>query len=53
MDKHGKSASVSCGIGLWNILACIISWTTWHSIPWAIVHGIFSWFYIIYWALTN
>ena len=40
-------------IGLGNILAAIISWVTWHSIPWAIVHGLCSYFYILYWALTQ
>ena len=27
--------------------------TTNHSILWAIVHGIFSWLYVIYFALTR
>jgi hypothetical protein len=24
-----------------------------HSIVWAIIHGIFSWLYVIYYALTR
>src|ERR1700720_676422 len=28
-----------------------ISYTTNHSILWAIIHGIFSWLYVIYFAL--
>jgi hypothetical protein len=28
-----------------------ISYTTNHSILWAIVHGIFSWIYVVYFAL--
>lgn len=39
------------GISLGSVLAAIISWTTFHSVGWAIVHGIFGWFYIVYWAL--
>jgi hypothetical protein len=28
-----------------------LSYTTNHSILWAIIHGIFSWLYVIYFAL--
>ena len=41
------------GIGLGSALAIVISWSLHHSILWAIVHGIFSWFYVIYFALTR
>ncbi len=34
-----------------TILACILSWTTWHSIGWMIIHGFFGWLYVIYWLL--
>ena len=29
------------------------SWSQWQSILWAIVHGFFSWLYVIYFALTR
>ncbi len=32
-------------------LAIAISYSTNHSIPWAIVHGLLSWLYVIYVAL--
>ena len=32
-------------------LAIAISYTNNHSILWAIIHGIFSWLYVIYFAL--
>jgi hypothetical protein len=41
------------GIGFGCALAITISWSTWHSIIWACVHGIFSWFYVAYYALTR
>jgi len=41
------------GIGLGSALAITISWSVHHSILWAILHGIFSWFYVIYYALTR
>jgi hypothetical protein len=31
--------------------AIAISYTTNHSILWATIHGIFSWLYVIYFAL--
>ena len=34
-------------------LAMIISWSVNKSILWAILHGIFSWFYVIYYALVR
>ena len=37
------------GIGI--IVAVVLSWITWHSVPWLIVNGAFGWFYVIYWAL--
>ena len=34
-------------------LAMAISFTTWKSILWAIVHGLFGWIYVIYFAVTR
>jgi hypothetical protein len=39
------------GISFGTALAIAISYTNNHSILWAIIHGIFSWFYVIYFAL--
>jgi hypothetical protein len=39
------------GASFGSALAISISYTTNHSIPWAIIHGIFSWLYVIYFAL--
>ena len=36
------------GIGFGCCLAIVISWTLNNSVLWAIFHGIFSWFYVIY-----
>ena len=33
------------------ILAMIISWSANKSILWAMLHGVCSWFYVIYYAL--
>lgn len=41
------------GIGFGVALAMVISYTTWNSIFWAIVHGVLGWAYVIYFALVH
>jgi hypothetical protein len=41
------------GVGLGSIIAVVCSWQRNRSILWAILAGIFSWFYVIYFALTR
>jgi hypothetical protein len=50
-DSRGNAAKV--GIGFGSALAMTISWSVNHSILWAIIDGIFSWFYVVYYALTR
>jgi len=49
---HGATAA-RAGIGFGTALAIAISWSLHQSILWAIVHGFFSWLYVIYYALTR
>jgi hypothetical protein len=39
------------GVTMGTALAITISWSVNKSILWAIVHGFFSWLYVIYFAL--
>jgi hypothetical protein len=48
-----KTEAAKAGIGFGTALAITISWSQNHSILWAILHGVFSWFYVIYFALTR
>ena len=41
------------GVGLGSMLAVTFSWARNRSIFWAILAGIFSWFYVLYFALTR
>ncbi len=44
------------GTGCWALgssIAVVLSWTRSTSILWAILHGIFSWGYVIYYAVTR
>lgn len=44
---------VKTGIGFGTALAIAISWSVNHSILWAIIQGILSWVYVIYYAVTR
>ena len=46
------SSVTSSGISFGCALAVVISYTTNKSILWAILHGIFSWFFVIYAAIV-
>ncbi|MFN3517778.1 MAG: hypothetical protein ACK4YM_11565 [Novosphingobium sp.] len=48
-----RNDAAKAGIGLGTAIAVAISWSINKSIFWAIVHGIFSWFYVIYYAVTR
>ena len=39
------------GISFGGALAMVISYTTWHSVGWAIIHGLLSWVYVIYFVI--
>jgi len=39
------------GIGFGTAMAIAISWSVNKSILWAIIHGLLSWIYVIYFAL--
>ena len=41
------------GVGFGSALAMAISFTTHKSVLWAIIHGVFSWLYVIYYAVTR
>lgn len=43
--------TVRTGITFGSALAMVISYTTWRSVGWAIVHGLLSWVYVIYFVL--
>jgi len=41
------------GIGIGSAIAIVCSWQRNRSILWAILAGILSWFYVIYFAITR
>jgi hypothetical protein len=48
-----RNGAAQAGIGLGTAIAVAISWSANQSIIWAIIHGFFSWFYVIYYAFTR
>lgn len=50
--QTGQAAAES-GIGLGSAIAVVCSWHRNRSILWAILAGILSWLYVIYFALTR
>jgi len=47
MNETAKS-----GVSFGCCLAIVISYVTWGSIWWAILHGLLSWIYVIYYAIN-
>ncbi len=45
---YSQPVYLAPGVGLGTIIAVVISWSRNKSILWAILHGIFGWFYVIY-----
>ncbi len=50
-DRTGSAAKA--GLSLGSAIAVAISWSINKSIVWAIVHGVLSWLYVIYFAVTR
>lgn len=44
---------VDGGVGLGAVIAVVLSWSRNQSVLWAIVHGILSWIYVIYFVITR
>lgn len=50
---RNDSVIVRIGAGYGSVLATVISYTAYKSVLWAVLHGICSWFYVIYFLLTR
>ncbi len=51
MNQAGEAARA--GIGLGSALAVAISWSQHESVLWAIIQGVLSWLYVIYYVVTR
>jgi hypothetical protein len=48
-----KGNAATAGISMGSALAMILSFQLNHSILWAVIHGICSWFYVVYRVLKG
>jgi hypothetical protein len=48
-----NNPGVRGGVGFGAALAIAISYSNWGSVLWAILHGIFGWFYVIYFFIVH
>ncbi len=46
------STAARAGIGFGTALAISISWSANKSLLWAVIHGLLSWIYVVYYALV-
>jgi hypothetical protein len=44
---------VKTGVSFGSALAIAISWSVNKSVVWAIIHGLFSWVYVVYYIFTR
>ena len=44
--------AIQAGLGLGSMIAVTASWSVNQSILWAILHGLLSWLYVIYFAIV-
>jgi len=54
-DYHQTATEtvINNGVGLGAVIAVVTSWSRNRSVLWAILHGIFGWFYVIYFVSTR
>ena len=52
-DSEVNKTIVKNGIGLGSVIAVVISWDRNKSILLAIIHGMLSWLYVIYYFFTR
>ncbi|MCD4653916.1 hypothetical protein K8T06_08255 [bacterium] len=53
MKKSRRYEVAKTGISFGTAIAICISWSINKSILWAILHGAFSWLYVLYYAFTR
>lgn len=51
VTKKTVQKTVSKGISFGSALAMVISFVTWKSVGWAILHGLLGWIYVIYYVI--
>ena len=50
-SKKIVKRTVEKGVSFGSALAMVISFVTWKSVFWAIIHGLFGWVYVVYYLI--
>ncbi|MBO4211575.1 MAG: hypothetical protein J5878_02860 [Oscillospiraceae bacterium] len=50
-EKVTVKKTAKNGISFGCALAMVISYSAWHSVGWAIFHGLLSWVYVVYFVI--
>lgn len=54
LDEIGRGSATGGAVySLGAALAMILSWHSYHAVLWALLAGIFSWLYVIYYLIEN
>jgi len=55
LESENSAREVGSGVGysFGAALAMILSWHSFHAVLWALLAGIFSWGYVIYYVIVN
>ena len=51
MRDSNLKTTLKSGISFGSALAMVISYTNWHSVGWAVVHGLMGWLYVGYYII--
>ena len=51
VNKTVVEKTVKTGISFGSALAMVVSYVNWHSLFWAIIHGVMGWGYIVYFVI--
>ena len=50
-NEYKRNHTIKTGITFGSALAMVISYVHWQSVGWAILHGLMSWGYVIYYVI--
>ncbi len=51
VTKESAKTAAKNGVSLGCVIAVVISYIKWHSIGWAVLHGVLGWAYVIYFGI--
>lgn len=46
MQDNSIKTTLKTGITFGSALAMVISYVNWHSVGWAVIHGLMGWLYV-------